>query len=209
MSHELLDAVNDALTAASQTNREGTHYLDMALRGLGAPIEKQSITPGTLDVVDEYFESAVALTDDAHARRIGNALYALRNELQWARAYGNYASDPFMKECRANLAYTLLTGPGDREHSLYRSDAVALSVTIQAPHTYYPTHVHKAVEFYYPLGGTATWLRGDEDWIERAPGSLFFHDTGVRHATRTAQEPLLSLIVWVNDFDSEPVIVRA
>ena len=209
MSHEFLDAVKDALTAASLTNHEGTHYLDIALRGLGAPIEKQSITPCTLDVVNENFESAVALTDDAHARRVGNALYAIRNELQWIRSYGNYASDPFMKQFRANFAHTLLTWPGDREHSLFRSEALGISVTIQAPHTYYPTHVHKAVEFYYPLGGTATWLRGEEDWIERAPGSLFFHDTGVRHATRTAEEPLLSLIIWVNDFDGEPVIVRA
>lgn len=209
MSQELLEAVKDALTAASLTNREGRHYLDIALRGLEVPIERQSVTPITLDVVDAYFESAVVLTEDGHARRVGDALYGLRSELQWVRSYPNYASDPFMKKFRENFTDTLLMWPGDRERGLFRSDTVGMAVTLQAPHTDYPTHVHKAVEFYYPLGGRATWLRGEEDWIERAPRSLFFHDTGVRHATRTAEEPLLSLIVWVNDFDSEGVIVRA
>ena len=209
MSQALLHAVKDALTTASLTNSEGTHYLDIALRGLEVPAEKQSITPCTLNIVDEYFEPAVALAKDPQARRVGNALYALRNELQWQQSYDNYAGDPFMEKFRSNFAHTLLTWPGDREHSLFHSETVALAVTIQAPHTYYPPHVHKAVEFYYLIGGTATWLRGNEDWIERAGGSLFFHDTGVRHATQTAEDPLLSLTVWVNDFEGEPVIVRA
>jgi quercetin dioxygenase-like cupin family protein len=209
MAQDLLDAISEALSASSLTSGEGTSYLDLALHSLGVAMERQSITPSTLDVVDEYFEAAIALTNDVNAQRVGRAFYALRGELHWERAYGNYSNDPFMDHFRANFAMTALMWPGHSEHSLFRSETVGIAVTIQAPHTDYPTHVHKAVEFYYPLGGTAKWLRGEEDWTTRAPGNLIFHDTGVRHATRTAEEPLLSLIVWVNDFDSESVIVRA
>jgi hypothetical protein len=209
MSQELLDAITDALGASSLPPREGAGYLDLALHGVAESGVRQSIKPSTLNVVDEYFESVVSLTDDSRARRIGKALYNLRAELRWEQSYGNYANDPFMEHFRSNFAASVLMWPGDREHGLFESESVGVAVTIQAPHTHYPTHVHKAVEFYYPLGGTANWLRGEEGWKTRAPGSLFFHDTGVRHATQTADEPLLSLILWVNDFDSQSVIVRA
>ena len=209
MSKELLDSIKDALVASSPSEREGANYLEDALRALDANIDKQAIAPRTLDTVDEYFEAAVSLGDGGHAQRVGNALYALRKELQWERAYDNYASDPFMTRFRANFAATVLMWPGARERGLFRNESVGVAITLQAPHTLYPTHAHKAVEFYYPLGGTAEWLRGEEGWTSRPPGLLFFHDTGVRHATRTGEEPLLSLIVWVNDFDSEGVIVRA
>jgi hypothetical protein len=37
---------------------------------------------------------------------------------------------------------------------------------------------------------------------------VIFHDTGVRHATVTGDEPQLLLFAWVTDPDSIPVIIR-
>ena len=102
MAQDLLDAISEALSASSLTSGEGTSYLDLALHSLGVAMERQSITPSTLDVVDEYFEAAIALTNDVNAQRVGRAFYALRGELHWERAYGNYSNDPFMDHFRAN-----------------------------------------------------------------------------------------------------------
>ena len=110
-----------------------------------------------------------------------------------------------MDTFRANYAYADLIGP----EGLMPSDEVYIGVSIQAPETLYPSHVHKSVEVYYVVAGFADWQRGPEPWTRRSPGSFLLHGSGVRPATRTADEPLLAFAVWLGDVNSECVIVRA
>ena len=91
--------------------------------------------------------------------------------------------------------------------SLYLSDEVFAGLALQGPGVLYPAHVHKAAEIYWVISGTADWQWGD-DWSTHGPGAVIFHDTGVRHATVTGDEPQLLLFAWVTDPDSIPVIIR-
>ena len=113
-----------------------------------------------------------------------------------------------MDALRAAYAYAPIVGVVDDGTSpLWSSDAVFAGAVLQGPNVTYPSHVHKAVELYWVASGTARWQKGDE-WSTRGPGALIFHDTGVRHATITDDEPTLLLFAWVVDLASVPVIVR-
>jgi mannose-6-phosphate isomerase-like protein (cupin superfamily) len=80
-------------------------------------------------------------------------------------------------------------------------------MVLQGPGITYPPHVHKAVEVYWVLAGTADWQKGDE-WSTHGPGTVILHDTGVRHATTTRSEPQLLFFAWVTDPGCATVIVR-
>ena len=211
MSQTLIQAVRDGLAHGVKRFSEGAQHIERALDGVDSTGAQQTVVPQSLEVVDRYLEPAVALAAGDQPSAIAQALLAVNDELAWFQAYPEHAADPFLARFRSNYAVTVLMWPDVRDAAVarYLNDAVGIAFTIQAPNTDYPPHVHKAVEHYYPVGGTAYWRRGADDWTERAPGRLIFHDTGVRHATRTVDEPLLSMAVWVGDFQSQSVIVRA
>ena len=113
-----------------------------------------------------------------------------------------------MDALRAGYAYAPIVGALDDGPSpLWSSGAVFAGAVLQGPNVVYPSHVHKAVELYWVASGTARWQKGDE-WSTYGPGAFIFHDTGVRHATVTDDEPTLLLFAWVTDLASVPVIVR-
>jgi len=211
MSQALLQAVRDGLEYGVKHFSEGAQHIERALSGLKVTGPRQTLVPQSLEVVDRYLKPAVALAVGDRPRAIAQALLAVNEDLLWFQAYPEYADDPFLAKFRSNFAVTILTWPYVRESAIarYINDVVGVAFTLQAPHIEYPPHVHKAVEHYYPLGGTAYWKRGEEEWAEREPGHLIFHDTGVRHAIRTTAQPLLSMAIWVGDFESQSVIVRA
>lgn len=76
------------------------------------------------------------------------------------------------------------------------SDRLACGVLLLGPEIEYPPHSHVAEEVYVPLAGTAGWLRGGEGWRHRRPGELIHHPSGVGHAMRTDEQPLLALYLW-------------
>ena len=58
------------------------------------------------------------------------------------------------------------------------------------------------------LGGAAEWQRGDGSWAFRPPGSLIHHPPGLPHATRTADEPLLTLYLWHGHLDTPAALTE-
>ena len=76
------------------------------------------------------------------------------------------------------------------------SDRLACGVLLLGPEIEYPPHSHAAEEIYLPLAGTADWLRGGEGWRRRRPGELIHHPSGIAHAMRTGEQPLLALYLW-------------
>lgn len=76
------------------------------------------------------------------------------------------------------------------------SSRLACGVLLLGPEIEYPPHSHAAEEIYVPLAGTADWLRGGEGWRRRRPGELIHHPSGVAHAMRTGEQPLLALYLW-------------
>lgn len=200
------------LTAVSRHYRQYGHEhpvladVATAIEQLGAEI---SIPAQTFPVVDEWLETAVSLAQGHESETIANAMWAVAPRFHWVTAYANYAGEPDIDLLRQNQAYTEVAGPANpyQPYLNYRCDSMFFGFLLQAPHTYYPPHVHKAVEFYYVLGGTAVWQRGRE-WHVRPPGSFIHHGSGVAHAMQTHHEPLLALVAWTSDLDSELVIVR-
>jgi len=162
-----------------------------------------------LPVVDRHFETALAsgVGVPADLARI------VAGRTSWAQPYPDYSGQPDMDALRANYAYSPVIGAvedaisGNAVTALYHSDEVFVGLVLQGPGVVYPAHVHKAAEVYWVISGTADWQWGD-DWSTHGSGAVIFHDTGVRHATVTGDEPQLLLFAWVTDPDSIPVIIR-
>ena len=157
-----------------------------------------------LPVVDEHLDMALGGATD----RAGELLCKVARQVGWAQPYPEHAGELDMDALRASYAYAPIVGArDDRPAPLWASDDVFAGIVLQGPDVIYPSHVHKAVELYWVVSGTARWQRGDE-WTDHGPGALIFHDTGVRHATVTGHEPTLLLFAWVSDLASVPVIIR-
>jgi len=162
-----------------------------------------------LPVVDNHFEAVLAtgVGFPADLARI------VSGRSSWVQPYPDYAGQPDMDALRANYAYSPVIGAakdqisGKATTALYISDKVFAGLVLQGPRVLYPPHVHKAAEVYWVISGTADWQLGD-NWSTHGPGAVIFHDTGVRHATITGDEPQLLLFAWVTDPDSIPVIIR-
>jgi len=165
--------------------------------------------PVGLPVIDRHFETALAsgVGVPADLARI------VAGRTSWAQPYPDYSGQPDMNALRANYAYSPVIGAvedaisGNAVTALYHSDEVFVGLVLQGPGVVYPAHVHKAAEVYWVISGTADWQWGD-DWSTHGSGAVIFHDTGVRHATVTGDEPQLLLFAWVTDPDSIPVIIR-
>ena len=163
----------------------------------------------SLPVVDKHLEASrqtgVGVPADLALQMV--------DRTSWASPYPDYAGEPDMDAMRSAYAYTPIIGQAESAILLtagsapYLSDEVSAGLVLQGPGVVYPPHVHKAVEIYWVISGTADWQRGDE-WSTHGPGATIFHDTGVRHATTTGDGPQLLLFAWATDPGGVPVIVR-
>ena len=135
---------------------------------------------------------------------VTGALLAARDALAWGAAYPELAGDSRYDAFRSAYAYTELVGP----RGPVVTDRLGAFFTIQGPGVLYPPHAHPAPEVYWVAAGTAQWRRGHEDWVTRPPGSFIFHESGMPHATRTENEPLLALAFWTDHLDGESVMVE-
>lgn len=79
------------------------------------------------------------------------------------------------------------------------SERLACGFLLLGPEAEYPLHSHAAAEFYLPLAGRAEWLRGEEPWVPRPPGTPIHHPSWMPHAMRTGAAPLLALYLWRGD----------
>ena len=189
---------------------EATHYPALAgplgrLVDALESVEPVDRNPGpTLPVVDEHLDATLS----ASTGPAGKLLREVAHQVGWAQPYPEHVGEPDMDALRASYAYAPIVGARDDGPApLWTSNDVFAGIVLQGPGVIYPSHVHKAAELYWVASGTARWQRGDE-WTSHGPGALFFHDTGVRHATVTGHEPTLLLFAWVSDPASVPVIIR-
>lgn len=183
---------------------EGAELLDGVIRNIdwSGPFSPQ--TPLMQPVVTAHLAEACALAGNGALGDFARALSDVGDQLHWRDIYQRYAGEPDMDALRANYACTRFCGIG----GMVENDTALITVTLQGPRTLYPSHVHKAPEVYVVAAGEAEWQRGDGAWKRKPPGSYFMHPSGVRHATRTLDQPLLCVAVWLGDLDSQVVIVR-
>ena len=89
-------------------------------------------------------------------------------------------------------AYCELLGPA----GIAVHPSLSAGLLYLAPGTDYPPHAHPAEEAYHLLAGRSTWQLGDAPPGWREPGARMLHPSGVAHAMRSGDSPLLALYVW-------------
>ena len=145
-----------------------------------------------------------------HAGALLDTLLETAPAIDWIGGESGYGGEPDMADFCASYAFCALAGPARWATGCSAvSDEVGFNFTVQGPGVTYPDHAHKAIELYYVVSGKALWKRGGEPWVERYPGDVILHTAGMRHAMKTAEEPLVAMAVWISDIQSGLVVVRA
>lgn len=122
-------------------------------------------------------------------RSLVDGVIASAAELAWGQTY---AAADFGERFLDRYGWSELIGL----RGPIAGDRLACGVLLLGPDLEYPAHSHAAEEIYLPLAGTALWQRGGEGWQPRRPGELIHHPSGMAHAMRTGEQPLLALYLW-------------
>lgn len=194
---ELLDAVvalDARSTPADPAVLAELARVEARLRGLAAP---RASLPGSDHPAARHLARALAATR-GDAAAVGAALDRIAGHLPWRYGYARRDDAPELAE---RIAFAEVVGPG----APIDSDVLCLGVTLIAPRTLYPAHRHPAIELYRILSGAATWTAAGA--VRRVPpGALVLHPSGVVHAMRTHEEPLLAVYTWTGEDVRTPSI---
>ena len=136
-----------------------------------------------------------------------HALAGLGPWLIWTQN-PNYRRAPPSADFLDHYGYAVVGGPRDGPPALVEHASLAVGVLLLGPGTHYPLHQHPATEIYVPLN-TAEWRRGDGPWREEPAGAMILHPSGMPHATRTGQRPLLAIYLWAGDLGTHARLATA
>jgi quercetin dioxygenase-like cupin family protein len=206
--HRLQAATRAAFTAARHDPAAPADQIDVALAGLG----ELTLEGETLHEMPAVVRQGLCDRTIVHpeARALHACLQNAAERLDWAPAFYPDDGYPDIPHFRNGYAFAMSVGdPRWAKHAITTSEKVGVSYTVQAPHTVYPDHAHVAVELYYVIAGKALWKRGGEPWVERYPGEVILHGTGMRHAMATGDEPLVACAIWISHTSAPVVVVRS
>ena len=164
---------------------------DEALRGFAGGIDwsmpARPLEPNPLACL-AHLDRAAELAP-RKAQRLAGLLAEHQQSLHWGQTYT--AAD-FGRHFIDN--YGWLEVFGTRGH--FVNESIAGGFLILGPDVLYPDHHHVAEEIYIPLTGGAEWHTADQPFRQREAGEVVHHASGVNHAMRTRNEPLLALYLW-------------
>jgi hypothetical protein len=141
------------------------------------------------------FEELLALTrSDDDRLPATDRVPASLEALPWVR--GSKPMPPAFADC---YLFNVLIGDG----SPAPQPELLAGLYLQAPGSFYPSHLHAAEEIYVVLSGTAEWQQGSDDFRPWPPGSVIRHASREPHAMRTGDAPLLALWAWIGDLDTD------
>ncbi len=157
--------------------------------------------PKTLPVLS-YFEAAVRSSPPA-SHALLEHLFRFREALFWGQTYSEADFGAKFLDSYGWTEFAGLRGP-------IPSESMACGVLLLGPNTEYPLHSHQAEETYVVLSGTASWKTGENDWAERKPLEIIYHQSWVPHAMQTGAEPLIAMYLWRGgDLKQKSTIVQA
>jgi len=169
--------------------------------GLREDMPERSLAPRGLACLRHLDRIAERAAGDE--RRLAGLLAGGRDGLAWGQTY---TEADFGAGFLDNYGWMELAGT--RGH--FVSEAVAAGFLLLGPQTHYPDHHHVAEEIYIPLTGGTLWSMGGGAPAARPAGEAIRHPSGVSHAMRTGDEPLLALYLWRGgDLAQHSVIGRA
>ena len=182
MSDPFLTAFGDFARSEGQRDPALSGPMLLLADALTRVVPAQVGTLASLPVVDEHLEAS----RQAGVGVLADLALQVADRTSWASPYADYAGEPDMDAMRSAYAYAPIIGQaynailGRPGSAPYLSDEVQAGLTLQGPGVVYPPHVHKAVEIYWVISGTAKWQRGDE-WSTHGPGATIFHDLSLIH----------------------------
>jgi hypothetical protein len=109
--------------------------------------------------------------------------------LHWGRTYG--LAD-FGEHFLQNYGWMELFG--SRGH--FASSDMAGGFLVLGPGVDYPDHHHTAEEIYVPLTEGSLWSKDRGAFAIRNAGEVIHHPSGINHAMKTADRPLVALYLW-------------
>lgn len=145
--------------------------------------------PGSQLPVCAHLPCALAVTtshDSLHS--LLERFKSIEPLLEWRRrpTYDDSGSENFPQ----GHANTMIIGPGGLED---RRD-VWLGASLMAPKVRYPDHNHEPEEVYLVLS-EGQFRQGEGEWFSPGVGGSFYNTSGIRHAMRSLDTPLLAF--WV------------
>ncbi len=157
-------------------------------------------------IVDTDLKAACASSGQhgSSSHAVAEALLAVTDQLEWRASPTDRDHEPDMAVFSRNFTATRIIGEG----GLLPSDKVIAGFSLQGRDTYYPPHAHYAEDSYWIIGGDGDWKVGTEPWFAVEPGDSIYHESEVRHAMQTNEQPLLTVWLWTSHLDSEVMIVR-
>ena len=168
-----------------------------------------ALEPAHTPVVARWLDVAVQAATTPRERMLAGALASASPHLRWIAPYGGEAG---VDELAAGYAVAMLSMPGppprDGYQAPFANPNVLVAYTLQAPGVVYPLHRHKAREIFHVISGAAEWQRDGEPWRRREPGEWILHAGDQGHAMRTAGEPLLTLVAWIDHLDCPPPVLE-
>lgn len=128
---------------------------------------------------------------EVKAPQLARALRPVAEELPWRYGYEPRAECPGLEN---EMAWIELVGPA----APWKSDIVCLGLTLIGPDSFYPEHLHPAVELYTIISGISDWTL-DAKTSRRNPGDRILHESNAIHAMRAYSSPLLAIYSWTGD----------
>ena len=95
-----------------------------------------------------------------------------------------------------------LIGP----ESPFQSEKIRAWVVYMPKNFYYPWHHHPAEEMYLCLAGEAVFQRENCPDTRLGSGGIMEHSANQPHSMETLEHPIMSYVVWRNEFGTKPVL---
>ena len=160
-------------------------------------IVRQAVTPFHSTCCDVFCEDKKLVSQKYPA--LQDALRAASDAVHWRQTYKDTdIGDDFMDQ----FACYCIIG----ENAPFMSAAIRLFMVYMPPHFYYPWHHHPAEEMYVVVSGTGVFKRKDCPDERLTEGEISFHQSNQPHAMETLDDPVLCLVAWRDDFETQPVL---
>ena len=110
----------------------------------------------------------------------------LSEHVQW-----HQASRGVLEIFEGGYSFSVIIG----DSGLFPSTSIRMGLYLQNQNVDYPSHAHKAEEYFLILNGHGS-CQINNSWSDAIPGSIFHHQHGESHRMITESEPLLAIWIW-------------
>ncbi len=171
----------------------------VSLATIEAKFQKHDPIPPSynMDILDVAIESIEGRSLDA----IREGLLSAKDELIWRQDKNEFylVGSDLGEGYKASNLHALLIGPAKAK---YHHPDFTLGIFLLAPFTFYRDHFHPAPELYLNLSPRTGWRFHGGKWADYFAGSLIWNAANEVHATRSYDEPFISIFSWVTNINT-------